>query len=709
MRRLGIMSLVALVVGCPDTPVEYIEPEVSVPEVDDELTITGSFCASPAADVAFPVKVMFLVDGSGSQQFSDQNRQRVVAVEETINALMGTPAVEFKIIVFNASVSAVPSPDDPTVFTNAVDDLVEGMANLAEADAVTDYQGALSMAYSELRRDIDLTLFSNGGRTRLARTKYVIIFISDGFPDPQCQAGLFNDFDPNFDATSCPPFPAQTNCLCEDTSYLRCQAVAGSCANGSLCRQAGAAYDNPAAVPCSDGSGCQDQTTCAFDPAVGTMICQNGTRTCYGVNNPSTFLAGIGISQFAAGADYNQPYQILRRVSEIMELEEDFDVGEIRLHAGLVLDPDADPAILAIFGDPAEAVPLMQEAAELGRGNYMEFYGGEQIDFLSIDYDTIKQPRVVRSFFADNRAARQSVSGLVPDSDFDGLADAAETPANTFSRRADSDGDGFSDFFEVERRGFGFDARDPCVPAILASDLTPGPCIPASPNNCNYYDLGFGRREYKDDDQDGLHDCEEEQIGTNPATADTDHDSILDPLELIYGTDPLLWDYERDDDQDGVPNGREIEWHLHPLIQQTDSGTRDRYRYDRPQVSTTVDGRACYDFAVRRLRLASTLDNEDPLVENPPLSGTRIPLDGVGHNEIRLYIVENMADDLAGEPLIRTACVRARYIAGAVKVPADGQVVLTESDFHYTESDDPTFDDPAVVPFSPITDCINLQ
>ncbi len=697
MRRL-LPVLVALA-ACSDTPVAYIEEEVVLPQVDDQLSFTGSFCATEARDVEYPVKVMFIVDGSGSQQFSDQNRQRVVAVSETINSLIGKSNVSFKVIVFNASVSAVPAVDDPDVFTNSVDELVSAMANLAEADTVTDYQGALSVAYSELRRDIDIVRTSGDGPAALARTKYVLIFISDGFPDPQCQAGLGNDFDPNFGADSCPPMPAGTNCLCEDTSYVRCLTVAGVCADGSLCRQAGAAYDDPAPVPCGDGSGCADQTTCAPD-AQGAMICQNQTRACYGVPNPSTLFGGIGTSEMAAGADYNQPYQILKRVADIMELEEDHDLGEIRLHAGLVLDPQADPAIIAIFGDPAEAVPLMQEVAALGQGQYLEFYGGDQIDFLSINYDSLKQPRVVRSFFADNRAARLTVRGLAADSDYDGLTDDEEFVAGTDARQGDTDGDGFSDFFEEKRRGFGFDSGDPCLPAIVAPGFPPSVCDSSDPStavSCSFqYDVA-GQRVYDDLDQDGLHDCEEQELGSDFAAPDSDHDSLPDRLELLFGTDPLLWDYERDDDQDSVPNGRELEWHLHPLVQQSDAGSRDRYRYDRPERRSTLDGRSCYDFAVRQLRLASTLGNND------------LGLGGVGHNEIRLYIVENMGDDLAGEPLVRTACVRAQYIAGARKIPAGGEVTLTEQDFYYLYSDDPIFADPSIEIFDPSIHCLAPQ
>ena len=63
-------------------------------------------------------------------------------------------------------------------------------------------------------------------------------------------------------------------------------------------------------------------------------------------------------------------------------------------------------------------------------------------------------------------------------------------------------------------------------------------------------------------------------------------------------------------------------------------------------------------------------------------------LHGVGHNEIRLYILENMADNLSAPPLVRTACVRTQYVPPSRKVPADGVVELDECDFWYLENDE---------------------
>ena len=48
---------------------------------------------------------------------------------------------------------------------------------------------------------------------------------------------------------------------------------------------------------------------------------------------------------------------------------------------------------------------------------------------------------------------------------------------------------------------------------------------------------------------------------------------------------------------------------------QNEEQIRDRYRYERPETGTTLDGRTCFDFAVRRIQLAYTLDSEDDAMD----------------------------------------------------------------------------------------------
>ncbi len=717
--------IVALVAGfllgsCSDIRLEYPDEEEFYDAVDDELSLSGRFCTSEAGNVEYPVKVMFIVDGSGSQQFSDQNRQRVVAVEETINALIGLGTTYFKVVVFNASITATPTIAlncSSPVFTNDPGVLSVALNNLAEADSLTDYQGALSVAYDQLQTDIGCVF--QDSPAELARTKYVVIFVSDGMPDPQCTIGLGNDFDP--------VNPTEPYALCENSDFINCV----------LKRD----WGQPNGTECNFGTCANGAPGCTYNGNQAAACCfQEGVDPSDPSSPPNLFGGVLGESDLQGGNDYNQAYQILQKVEEIMELQDRYQIGELRIHSGLVLDPLADPTIIEIFGDAAQAAPLMEQVADLGNGQYMEFYGGDSIDFLQINFDSIKQQRVVRGFFADNRTLRMTVDGLEVDSDFDGLTDAEEGELGTDPRYRDSDGDGYSDKVELFMLGFSYDPRDPCFPPIddvnLQFRTRTTTCVPAdvwdpvtgggSLFPCGSYGSGDCHPDagtcttwgYADTDRDGLHDCEERAIGTDPLHPDTDRDGMLDMQEFLYGLDPERWDFDRDDDKDAIPNGRELEWHLNPIIQQDDEDARVRYRYKRPEVGTTVDGRSCYEFAVRRLKLGYAQTNLDL---SAPVGWVADPIYGVGSNEIRLYILENMADNLSGAPLVRSACVRTEYVPPSRKVPAAGEVVLDECDFWYLgNNEDAIFqNDPpdpdtvcgrtSVVQFNPLQHCITIQ
>ncbi len=70
-----------------------------------------------------------------------------------------------------------------------------------------------------------------------------------------------------------------------------------------------------------------------------------------------------------------------------------------------------------------------------------------------------------------------------------------------------------------------------------------------------------------DDDEDGLTNGEEEDLGTDPENADTDGDGLTDGEEVNdYGTDPT----EADTDGDGLDDGTEIDAGTDPNAEDTD-------------------------------------------------------------------------------------------------------------------------------------------
>ena len=107
----------------------------------------------------------------------------------------------------------------------------------------------------------------------------------------------------------------------------------------------------------------------------------------------------------------------------------------------------------------------------------------------------------------------------------------------TSALQADTDGDGFGDWWEVS---FGFDPL---------AGWTPSPTL--------------------DSDEDGLWDLDEISIGTNPFDQDSDGDGLPDGWEAGHGLDPLVDDFGQDVDCDGLSNG--VEYQLGTDVQNADT------------------------------------------------------------------------------------------------------------------------------------------
>ncbi|MBR9978082.1 MAG: hypothetical protein KFH87_08345 [Bacteroidetes bacterium] len=204
----------------------------------------------------------------------------------------------------------------------------------------------------------------------------------------------------------------------------------------------------------------------------------------------------------------------------------------------------------------------------------------------------------------------EHLSGTNPydaDTDGDGLTDYEELQIyHTNPLYWDSDGDGLSDYLEVMR--YGTDANDPDTDGDGLTDreetLRDG-TDPLSP----------------DTDGDGLSDGEEIRIGSNPRRVDTDGDGLPDGEEvLIHGTNPLL----PDSDGDGISDRDEIH------VRETDPNHPDTERdgltdyeelfiYNTDPLNTDTDGDGVSDYD--ELRRFAT----DPLVPDsaasPPQQG----------------------------------------------------------------------------------------
>jgi hypothetical protein len=251
----------------------------------------------------------------------------------------------------------------------------------------------------------------------------VVIFFSDGAPDPQCSSRVT---------------------LCG----------AGECPAHQHCRA----------------------QTCKPDYLICTVPRQDW-ETAFNPPLPPELYPELDL-----GADYNQTSQILRSVDDLLGLQDFYRVGEIRLHTAFLYDPEAasDP-LAAPFGlDREGGVALMTAMAERGLGTFTEFDSAAKVDFLSINYTSFKEENGLAMVLATNLNVLDSGSGMKVDTDGDGLADESEAGTTCVGAKTgcadpmDSDGDGYTDLFEEKNRVSGFDptdAKKPLTPCSSKSDL----------------------------------------------------------------------------------------------------------------------------------------------------------------------------------------------------------------------------------------------
>ncbi len=180
--------------------------------------------------------------------------------------------------------------------------------------------------------------------------------------------------------------------------------------------------------------------------------------------------------------------------------------------------------------------------------------GVKNLTFLTLDIQSARNVFVKKSFIVSNLNVRNTNDGPIPDSDADGLSDAAEAELGTNPRAADTDGDGIQDRVEQLLSTVNLDPLNPDEPPVCAS---------VAPE--------------ADTDGDGLTDCEEMLLRMDPTLFDTDADGVPDLLEFLAGTNFLDNDTLIDSDFDGAQNITEIRAHTDP--RSADAQSRAQYSY----------------------------------------------------------------------------------------------------------------------------------
>lgn len=103
-QRLPLLFGFALVLcvgsglwACTDT---NVYSETVEPNIPNKVTISGTVCTDDPAERQFPVRLMFIVDTSGSMAENDQELHRMTAVQDIVQRYNASDNYTFAIIKF---------------------------------------------------------------------------------------------------------------------------------------------------------------------------------------------------------------------------------------------------------------------------------------------------------------------------------------------------------------------------------------------------------------------------------------------------------------------------------------------------------------------------------------------------------------------------------------------------------------------------------
>lgn len=443
MNRRALLLATLAAAGCTKAEL-YIPPDLRETVVDNRVRLEGQVCAERASDLASFLKVMLIIDRSNSMLVTDPRNRRVDAVRNLVMRFVDDPAtfrlrpgVEFAIESFfgDVLVHTRDARGQPG-FSNNGQQVLTSLLAAARVSSNTGYDKALSMAFLIL--DADMARIPDIAR---ARSRYEVIFLSDGMPFPNNCRGEANaptaalsavDRIVSLSAMHRVPIHFSTGFVSDPRMFTA--PIVDTCAvpdpfaalSSGGCRGGG-----NTGQPCHTVADCPDSgpgTSCVPAATIGdqtrALLMAMATR------------GGGSFTQFANG--------------DAVTLE-DFELADARrmyaLSALTVANANALPALDHVIPDSDGD----------GLSDDLELLIGSRPTLADTDVDGV----------GDGIEWRFRKSGLDPldptdarcgpdalgDTDGDGLRDCEELLIGTDRRSVDSDSDGVTDDVEVRAGG----------------------------------------------------------------------------------------------------------------------------------------------------------------------------------------------------------------------------------------------------------------
>lgn len=636
----GIAAVAALVApACTDaTLYGKVGQE---PELADKVALTGVLCTDNPATRKFPVKILFIVDGSGQMSEAAPFGEHVFAIEDTLSQYLPIANVYVGVIRYDNDASQLTREQMGRIssgFTRDGATIDQALTSLRNTTGARDLPGALSLARSLITGDAFLA-----DRGPLSRTKYVVVHITSGSPDPAVPASRCQDLFP------VPPDICEIAFLEKEVRDLRDLVLSLGAAELSF-------HTVHLEQPHVEGATC-DPRAAGGCPTAGTVCVQSGARPdtgrCIQPCDPAapvcTAIPGATICATTTLPDGTVINHCARGELDCFDGTDNDGDGRTLDCSDLAAYPYGcnNQGPMSCENDcrstcRAERLGIAMSIA--GGGRHQRFASADDLSLGRIDFRSTQRLFVMKELLAFNRNAVAEGRELLPDSDADGLSDREEDELGLDALEPDSDGDFFGDKLEHMLRTLGL---DPTATTTIA--------------DCDDPTI--------DTDGEGLRDCEEKLLGSDKTLFDTDADGFPDHVELRAGTNPLSADTLDDSDFDGVNNGREVR--AHTDVRSNDARTRSELAYrDRIlPLGPTQDLRSCYDVRISNITLVNTRDRGF----------------GPGNNDIDVYFGQVPEGALESYGIFHVAQLRVQYLPPDRRIPDTAAIDLADGDFVFFE------------------------
>ncbi len=166
------LAVAACALACTDASLYSLK---SQPNLSNKMSFEGEICTDDPSAVAFPVKMLVVMDGTAEMTSADMMAQRADAVDALLSRYVG-PNYRFGVVQWGAQARSPTGgfATDTSTIQIGVDTL-----RIGTPDAQRSYLDAIRRATTAIQDDI---LASTPGLR--SRTRYVVLFVAHGPPSP---------------------------------------------------------------------------------------------------------------------------------------------------------------------------------------------------------------------------------------------------------------------------------------------------------------------------------------------------------------------------------------------------------------------------------------------------------------------------------------------------------------------------------------------